>query len=296
MSNVYAVMSDCGRAASDSMAAAQKSRQMYNSLLQNRTEPTKVVEEKRRKVTKSKVNQARPTSSEEKLSNLLDSKAKKVLPMTQTYFNNQTPVPIPGQRAGVSCRTGAVPRMVVQRTYPSDALREERRKAANEQLYQANQPEQEDVSNSLIGDIDSLDKLNFQEGWKSETEAFQPVSSGPSFVQVGQYIILIHLSGVTSVLLDYLFILHHSSLIKANNNSRCMNTKQVSVPRTPTSSLYEAPDSSAASLDESSESSFHPVVPQHKTSSPFKADHDHPRRRSPSRVYIYVHSLTTLAH
>jgi hypothetical protein len=68
-----------------------------------------------------------------------------------------------------------------------------------------------------------------------------------------------------------------------------MNTEQVSVPRTPTSSLYEAPDSSAASLDESSESSFHPVVPQHKTSSPFIPDDDHPRRRSPSRVYLYIH-------
>lgn len=185
MSCVYEVMSDCGRASSDSMAKAQKSRDLYKSLLRNRTSPTKIVQEKRRVVVRRKPKSAGLSSCETKLSNLLDSKAKLMLPMTHTYFNNQTPVPIPGQRAGVSCRTGDVPRLVVRRTYSSDALRTQQRELENtQQLHQSNSREQGSIQDASLpsDDMDSLDKLNFQEGWKNDKE--KSVSSGPNFVQV----------------------------------------------------------------------------------------------------------------
>lgn len=190
MSCVYEIMSDCGRASADSMAKAQKSRELYNTLLRNRTAPTKFVIEKRRSIVPKNPKPSRPSSAEKKLSTVLDSKAKQMIPMTHTNFNNQTPVPIPGQHACVSCRTGEVPRLVIRRTYPLDALREQQKLESLkiEQSYHSHSNTQQDIFSGTAGDdMDSLDKLNFQEGWKSEKD--QSVSSGPSFVQVPLFLL-----------------------------------------------------------------------------------------------------------
>mmetsp|Transcript_48804 Transcript_48804/g.62627 ORF Transcript_48804/g.62627 Transcript_48804/m.62627 type:complete len:379 (+) Transcript_48804:54-1190(+) len=248
MSCVYEVMSDCSRSSAQSLITAQKSRDLFKSMLRDRHgQTTKPPEKPKSNIKRNKKKLKEQPLKTNPLDELLQSKSKDINE-AKKHIRGYTSAPYPGIGVGVLCRSSNLPPEFFCRDYESDKIK-------NDNNYNNN-------NNNNINKSDTIEKNTILQ---NQNQNHNHTQNRPQKINEDSPLPIIE---STNEIFESLSI--HDTWKSSerdrndflNGSEGPPNFVQVSVPRTATSS-YDQP--SINTLDSDTTDSYYPTIPSHRT-------------------------------